>query len=67
MIELFFWLIAIYVLVKAVRIFLKYFSPALKNPVQKSQQAKEETKYKEAEEVDFIEIKNDSKNGQEKS
>ena len=66
MFELFFWLLVIYVFAKAVRIFMKYFKPALKDTVKRPRQTTTETKYKDAEEVDFIEIKDDSKTGEEK-
>ncbi len=67
MLELVFWLIAFYILFKAIRIFLKYFMPALKNQNPDTHRPKTQSKYKDAEEVDFVEIKDDKKNGKEKS
>ncbi len=67
MIELIFWIFAIYILFKGVGLFLRYFIPAARSGNQTTRQNKTESKYKDAEEVDFIEIKNDKKSEKENS
>ncbi len=67
MIELVFWFFAIYILFKGVGLFLRYFIPAARDTNQTKKQYKTESKFKDAEEVDFIEIKNDTKSEKENS
>ena len=67
MIELIFWFVVIYVLFKGVGLFLRYFIPATRGTNKTAKQTKTESKYKDAEEVDFIEIKNDKKTEKENS
>ncbi len=65
--ELIFWLIVIYILFKAVKIFLRYFISEVNGKGQTTNKTKTASKYKDAEEVDFIEIKNDKKTEKEQS
>lgn len=65
--ELIFWLIVIYFLFKAVKIFLRYFISEVNGKSQTTNKTKTASKYKDAEEVDFIEIKNDKKTEKEQS
>ncbi len=68
--EFFFWLIIFYILMKALGVFLRFFMPAYRGPSSKQPQQKPrttESKFKDAEEVDFIEIKEDKKSTDGKS
>ena len=61
MFELFIWCIVIYIIFKALRLFLKFFIPEVKGKTNQNQNVDTKSKYKDAEEVDFIEIKSDKK------
>jgi hypothetical protein len=65
MFELFIWCFAIYVIYKALRLFLRFFIPEVKRKDDHGKNTQTESKYKDAEEVDFIEIKSDKKNGKD--
>ena len=52
---------------KALGVFLRYFMHAYRGPETRQQKPKANSKYKDAEEVDFIEIKEDKNNTGEKS
>ena len=65
--EFFFWLIIFYVLMKALGVFLRFFMPAYRGGKPKQQTPRTESKFKDAEEVDFIEIKEDKKSKEEKT
>ena len=61
MFELFIWCFVIYIIYKAIRLFLRFFIPEVKRKDNYGQKTPPESKYKDAEEVDFIEIKSDKK------
>jgi hypothetical protein len=61
MFELFIWAVVIYIILKALRLFLKFFIPEVKGKTNQNQNVDTKSKYKDAEEVDFIEIKSDKK------
>ena len=61
MFELFIWCFVIYIIYKALRLFLRFFIPEVKGKSNPGQGASPVSKYKDAEEVDFIEIKSDKK------
>ncbi len=69
--EFFFWLIIFYIIMKALGVFLKFFLPAYRGKSAARQRQKPEQKYeskfKDAEEVDFIEIKEDKNSKEKKS
>ncbi len=67
--EFFFWLIIFYILMKALGVFLRFFLPAYRDSTPKKQQkpGSTESKFKDAEEIDFIEIKEDKKSKEEKT
>jgi hypothetical protein len=65
MFELFIWFFVIYVVYKALRLFLRFFIPELRGKETRRQNKPPESKYKDAEEVDFIEIKSDKKDGKD--
>lgn len=65
--ELIFWIVVIYILFKGAGLFLRYFIPASRGTNEAAKKTKTESKYKDAEEVDFIEIKNDKKTEKENS
>ena len=67
MFEFFFWLLAIYVIVKAIRIFLRFFVSGYKGSAASRQKPQAESKYKDVEEVDFIEVKEDKNSNKEKT
>lgn len=50
---------------KALGVFLRYFIPAYKGPASKQRKPNTESKFKNAEEVDFIEIKEDKNDKKE--
>lgn len=56
---------------KGLGVFLRFFIPAYRGPAQKQQQQRKpkttESKFKDAEEVDFIEIKDDKKTTENKT
>ena len=61
MFELFIWCSVIYIIYKALRLFLRFFIPEVKGKSNPGQKTPSASKYKDAEEVDFIEIKSDKK------
>ncbi|MHB8338714.1 MAG: hypothetical protein ACYC6P_02650 [Ignavibacteriaceae bacterium] len=69
MIELLFWGFIIYIIFKGVGLFLRFFIPALRDPSNKYNQPKKESKttskYKDVQEVDYTEIKSDSEKKKE--
>jgi hypothetical protein len=67
MFELIFWGIIIYIFVKGIMLFIRFFIPAVRNPVHNKPQKSPESKYKNAEEIDFIEIKSDKKDDEKQN
>jgi hypothetical protein len=65
MFELLIWCFVIYVIYKALRLFLKFFIPEVKGNNNQKQNTQTGSKFKDAEEVDFIEIKSDKKDGKD--
>ncbi|MDR3627118.1 MAG: hypothetical protein P4L45_09805 [Ignavibacteriaceae bacterium] len=65
MFELFIWCIIIYVIFKVMKVFLRFFIPEMKGKEERRQTKPPESKFKDAEEVDFIEIKSDKKDGKD--
>lgn len=65
MFELFIWCFVIYIIFKALRLFLKFFIPEIRGKDNPAQNARPESKFKDAQEVDFIEIKSDKKDGKD--
>lgn len=65
MFELLIWCFVIYVIYKALRLFLRFFIPEVRGKENYRQNTPPESKYKDAEEVDFIEIKSDKKDGKD--
>jgi len=65
MFELFIWCFVIYVIYKALRLFLRFFIPEVKGRHNHGQNTPPESKYKDAEEVGFIEIKSDKKDAKD--
>ncbi len=62
--ELIFWGFIIYIIFKGVGLFLRFFIPAMRDPDAPAARPKKpiESKYKDAQEVDYTEIKSDSDN-----
>jgi hypothetical protein len=65
MFELLIWCFVIYVIYKALRLFLRFFIPEVRGNNNHKQKKHTESKFKDAEEVDFIEIKSDKKDGKD--
>ncbi len=70
MIELLFWGFMIYIIFKGVGLFLRFFIPSVRDESkpgqkQKNNQRNYESKYKDAQEVEYTEIKSDQENKKE--
>ena len=65
MFRLFLLIILFYFIYKGVKVFIKYFSAEMKRAPHVQGNKSGESKYKNVEEVEFREIKNDSKNTKE--
>ena len=65
MFELLIWGVVIYIILKALKLFLKFFIPEVRGKGNPAQNVRPESKYKDAQEVDFIEIKSDKKDGKD--
>jgi hypothetical protein len=59
------WGVVIYAVLKALALFLRFFIPAVRSKENYKQKTSPQSKYKDAEEVDFIEIKSDKKDGKD--
>ncbi len=57
--------IVLYVLFRLLRMFFRLFIPEAKDPVVHDAGAKTESKYKDAQEAEFREIKSDQKDGKD--
>jgi hypothetical protein len=70
MFRLFLLFVLFYVLYKGIKLFFKYFISEMKKPADNIKDNGDykaaESKYKDVEEAEFIEIKSDSKNQKEK-
>jgi len=65
MFELLIWGVVVYIVLKALKLFLRFFIPEVKGKENSTQKTSHQSKYKDAEEVDFIEIKSDKKDGKD--
>ena len=65
MFELIVWGAVIYVIFKALKLFVRFFIPEVNRKEERRQNRPPESKFKDAEEVDFIEIKSDKKDGKD--
>jgi hypothetical protein len=65
MFELFIWCLVIIAIFKVLRFFGRFFRPVAKDDDAYGQNTRHESKYKDVEEVDFIEIKSDKKDGKD--